>query len=316
MALIWKTGAKLPVSSGLLSAAARRCNSTTPLKTFGVVGCGQMGTGIAIVAARNAGLKVFAYDGFDASIEKSKAFVKGWTAKEIKKGRLTEDSAQALQDGITYCNLGTSAAEESVPSLDFVVEAVSEEIAIKRDVYKRLQEAGLRTDAVLGTNTSSISISKLGRTVDRPERVIGMHFMNPVPVMPLVEVIRGLRTDDATHAKTLELCSMMGKESATSKDRPGFIANRILMLNLNAAIMALQDDIATIEDIDKIMKLGTNIPMGPLQLADFIGLDTVLNILRVLNEDLGESYKPAPLLINYVEAGWLGVKTKRGFYEY
>merc|ERR1712178_52936 len=183
-------------------------------------------------------------------------------------------------------------------------------------VYKRLQEAGLSSDCILGTNTSSISITKLARTVERPERVIGMHFMNPVPVMPLVEVIRGLRTSDETHAKTIELCETMKKQPATSKDRPGFIANRVLMANLNAAILALQDDIATRDDIDKIMKLGTGVPMGPLELADFIGLDTVLNILRVLHSEQGESYRPAPLLVNYVEAGLLGKKTKRGFYEY
>jgi len=275
-----------------------------------------MGTGIAIVAARNAGLKVWAFDSFDASIERSQKFVKDWSAKEVKKGRMTEESSKDFQASINYCNLGDSSVSRTVPSLDFIVEAVNEEIDIKRAVYARLQEAGLRRDSILGTNTSSISITKLARTVERPERVIGMHFMNPVPVMPLVEVIRGLRTDDVTHAATLELCSRMGKDPATSKDRPGFIANRILMCNINAAITALQDDIATRDDIDKIMKLGTNVPMGPLKLADFIGLDTCLNILRVLYDELGESYRPAPLLINYVEAGWLGVKTKRGFYEH
>jgi 3-hydroxybutyryl-CoA dehydrogenase len=275
-----------------------------------------MGTGIAIVAARHAGLKVHAFDSFDASIERSKAFVKSWVAKEVKKGRMTEDSGKTLQDNIHYCKLDDSAMTDKVPTLDFVVEAVNEEIGIKHSVYSKLQEAGLRNDCVLGTNTSSISITKLAKVVERPERVIGMHFMNPVPVMPLVEVIRGLRTDDATHAATLELCTRMGKDPATSKDRPGFIANRILMINLNAAILALQDEVASRDDIDKIMKLGTNIPMGPLLLADFIGLDTVLNILRVLHAELGDHYRPAPLLVNYVEAGWLGVKTKRGFYEH
>jgi 3-hydroxybutyryl-CoA dehydrogenase len=275
-----------------------------------------MGTGIAIVAARSAGLKVVAFDSYDESIERSREFVKGWTAKEIKKGRMTEESAATLQGDIDYCNLGHASAATKVPSLDFVVEAVSEDLDVKRGVYQKLQQAGLRSDSVLATNTSSISITKLARTVDQPERVIGMHFMNPVPVMPLVEVIRGLRTDDVTHGRTLELCSMMGKESATSKDRPGFIANRILMHNINAAINALGDDVATRDDIDKIMKLGTNVPMGPLQLADFIGLDTCLNILRVLHEGLGDCYRPAPLLVNYVEAGLLGKKTGRGFYEY
>jgi 3-hydroxybutyryl-CoA dehydrogenase len=326
MALLWKHSNKLSGCLALHSKTHALCatplrrqstaTSQSSIKTFGVVGCGQMGTGIALVAARNAGLKVHAYDNLDASIQRSQDFVKGWVAKEIKKGRMTDESGKLLQEGIEYCNLSDSSVKTSVPTLDFVVEAVSEDVEIKRVVYARLQEVGLRTDSVLGTNTSSISISKLARTLERPERVIGMHFMNPVPVMPLVEVIRGLRTDDETHAKTLELCSMMGKESATSKDRPGFIANRILMQNINAAILAFQDDIATRDDIDKIMKLGTNVPMGPLQLADFIGLDTCLYIMRVLTEDLGDQYRPAPLLVNYVEAGLLGVKTKRGFYEY
>lgn len=177
-------------------------------------------------------------------------------------------------------------------------------------------DRGLRTDAVLATNTSSISITKLAAKVERPERFIGMHFMNPVPVMKLVEVIRGLRTDDATHEATLQLCTAMKKDPATSEDRPGFVANRILMMQLNAAIYTLQDGVATKEDIDKIMKLGTAVPMGPLALADFIGLDTCLNIMKVLHEELGDSYRPPPLLVNYVEAGFLGVKTKRGFYEY
>lgn len=307
-----------PVSSTLALGSSRRWSSTytSSLKTFGVIGCGQMGTGIAIVAARHAGLKVVAFDGFDPSIQRSKEFLRDWTAKEVKKGRMTEDGGKQLQEDIQYCNLGDAAASTLVPKLDFVVEAVNEELDVKEAVYKRLQEAGLSTDCILGTNTSSISITKLARTMERPERVIGMHFMNPVPVMPLVEVIRGLRTSDATHAATLELCTKMKKQPATSKDRPGFIANRILMANLNAAFLALQDEVASRDDIDKIMKLGTAVPMGPLELADFIGLDTCLNILRVLHDEQGESYRPAPLLVNYVEAGWLGKKTKRGFYEY
>jgi len=312
------TGNARSVTSAMALWSSHRCNSTgtSSLKTFGVVGCGQMGTGIAIVAARHAGLKVVALDGFDASLDRSREFLDSWITKEVQKGRMTEDSGKLMKEDIQYCNLHSSAANDLIPKLDFVVEAVNEELDIKEGVYKRLQEAGLSSDCILGTNTSSISITKLARTVDRPERVIGMHFMNPVPVMKLVEVIRGLRTSDDTHAKTLELCAMMNKEPATSKDRPGFIANRILMANLNAAILTLQDDVATRDDIDKIMKLGTGVPMGPLQLADFIGLDTVLHILRVLHEEQGESYRPAPLLVNYVEAGWLGKKPKRGFYEY
>merc|ERR1719382_858572 len=200
-----------------------------------------------------------------------------------------------------------------VAQLDFVVEAVSEELAVKRKVFTSLLDAGLPADSVLATNTSSISITKLSSGLERPERFIGMHFMNPVPVMPLVEVIRGLQTDDGT----LSLVVAMKKQHATSEDRPGFVANRILMPYINEAVFVLQEGIATAEDIDKTMRLGTNVPMGPLTLADFIGLDTCLSIMQVLHNDLGDSkYRPAPLLTNYVEAGLLGKKTKRGFYSY
>lgn len=275
-----------------------------------------MGTGIAIVAARYASLDVVAYDGYKPSIERSRSFVKDWVAKEVKKGRMTAADGDRLVGRIQYGHFEDPAGLSSIPTLDFVVEAVTEKIELKHDVFAKLQKAGLRSDAVLATNTSSISITRLASSVERPERFIGMHFMNPVPVMPLVEVIRGLRTDDECHATTLELCSRMGKESGTSQDRPGFIANRILMSYINMAILSLQEGIGTKEDIDKIMKLGTNVPMGPLTLADFIGLDTCHNILTVLHKELGESYRPANLLVNYVEAGFLGKKSGRGFYTY
>jgi len=291
--------------------------SSLPVKRIGVVGAGQMGTGIAIVAARNAGLEVHAFDKFPASLERSDKFVKDWAAKEVKKGRMTEDEGTALSSRIHYGDLHDPSAMAAVPSLDFVVEAVSEDIALKHGAFHALQNAGVRPDCVLASNTSSISITKLAAGVDHPERFIGMHFMNPVPVMKLVEVIRGLRTDDATLATTLNLVKAMDKEPATSEDRPGFVANRILMPYINEAVFVLQDGIATAEDIDKTMKLGTNVPMGPLVLADFIGLDTCLSIMQVLHRDLGDSkYRPAPLLVNYVEAGWLGKKTGRGFHSY
>jgi 3-hydroxybutyryl-CoA dehydrogenase len=271
-----------------------------------------MGTGIAIVAARHANVEVRAFDAFPQSLARSEQFVRDWARKEVGKGRLTPEDAEAFQARIGYGPL-----DEKVAELDFVIEAVSEDLAVKTSVFSQLQAAGLRQDAILASNTSSISITKLAATVQRPERVIGMHFMNPVPVMKLVEVIRGLRTDDATLRCTLELCTAMGKEHATSEDRPGFVANRLLMPYINEAVIALQEGIATAEDIDKTMRLGTNVPMGPLTLADFIGLDTCLSIMQVLHRDLGDSkYRPAPLLVNYVEAGWLGKKTKRGFYNY
>lgn len=276
-----------------------------------------MGTGIAIVAARHAGVEVVALDKFKPSIERSEAFVRDWGMKEVKKGRLTDDDRAAFEGRITYSELETSESARLIASLDFVIEAVSEDLNVKQNVFALLQEQGLPKDSVLATNTSSISITKLAASVDRPERVIGMHFMNPVPVMPLVEVIRGLRTDSDTLARTLSLCASMKKEHATSEDRPGFVANRILMPYINEAIFALQEGIASADDIDKTMRLGTNVPMGPLTLADFIGLDTCLSIMQVLHRDLGDSkYRPAPLLVNYVEAGWLGKKTKRGFYSY
>lgn len=276
-----------------------------------------MGTGIAIVAARSAGVEVLALDKYAPSLEKSGQFVRDWAAKEVKKGKMTEDDSQKFISRIRYGNLDDKAAMQGVAGLDFVIEAVSEDIAVKRNVFKALLDAGLPAGSVLATNTSSISITKLCAGLERPERFIGMHFMNPVPVMPLVEVIRGLRTDDDTHVQTLALCAAMGKETSTSEDRPGFIANRILMPYINEAVFCLQEGIASVQDIDKCMKLGTGVPMGPLTLADFIGLDTCLSIMKVLHQDLGDSkYRPAPLLVNYVEAGWLGKKTKRGFYAY
>lgn len=293
-------------------------SSSSKVQRIGVVGCGQMGTGIAIVASRYAGLEVLALDKFPAMFTTAGNFMKDWAGKEVKKGRMTEEEAQAFQARIRFANMDDQAAlQAEVPSLDFVVEAVSENMSVKQAVFQALQQGGLRPDCVLASNTSSISITKLASGVQRPERVIGMHFMNPVPVMPLVEVIRGLRTDDATLAKTLSLCTSMKKEHSTSQDRPGFIANRILMPYINEAVFALGEGVGTAEDIDKTMKLGTNVPMGPLTLADFIGLDTCLSIMQVLHREFGDSkYRPAPLLVNYVEAGWLGKKTKRGFYDY
>merc|ERR1719329_1029596 len=296
---------------------AARMAATLRVKRVGVVGAGQMGTGIAIVAARHAGLDVITFDKFPGALEKSEQFVQGWAAKEAKKGRLSDEEAAAFSSRMKFGLLDDASAVAAVPDLDFVIEAVAENVDIKVQTFDALQKAGLREDAILATNTSSISITKLAAKVDKPERVICMHFMNPVPVMKLVEVIRGLATSEDTLEQTYALCGAMKKDPATSEDRPGFVANRLLMPYINEAIFALQDGISSAEDIDKIMKLGTGVPMGPLTLADFIGLDTCLSIMQVLHRDLGDSkYRPAPLLVNYVEAGWLGKKTKRGFYNY
>jgi len=277
-----------------------------------VIGAGQMGTGIGIVASRVAGLNVTMVDPFEASLNKSRDFTANWCQKEISKERLTEAESQDVMNRIAY-----SDQIDSLKTADFVIEAANEDFNIKKVIFQGL--ASTTPDhAILATNTSSISISKIGGTIpDRAHQVIGMHFMNPVPVMKLVEVITALQTDDDTHKATLALAESMGKTCSTARDIPGFIANRILMPYINEAVFALYEGIGTAEDIDKTMKLGTNVPMGPLTLADFIGLDTCLAIMRVLSEELADSkYRPCPLLVNYVNAGRLGRKSGQGFYDY
>jgi 3-hydroxybutyryl-CoA dehydrogenase len=280
------------------------------VKTLAVVGAGQMGAGIAQVAAQ-CGVDVFLIDLNADLVQKSLQGISAQLQKAVGKGKLTAEAAAQATARLK----GTGSAADAAMA-DFAVEAVTENEGVKKKVFADLARS-LRPDAVLASNTSSISITRIAAGVERPERVIGMHFMNPVPVMQLVEIIRGAQTSDEAYAATKALAEKMGKTTVLSKDMPGFIVNRILIPMINEACFALQEGLASAQDIDTAMKLGTNVPMGPLTLADFIGLDTCLYIAEVLHKGLGESkYRPAPLLRQYVDAGWLGRKTKRGFYSY
>jgi 3-hydroxybutyryl-CoA dehydrogenase len=279
------------------------------VKTLAVVGAGQMGAGIAQVAAQS-GIEVVLIDVNPDLVQKGLSGIRAQLDKAAAKGKLKPED---VRDALSRLKGGSPADAKGA---QFAVEAVTENEEVKKKVFASLAQA-MPQDAVLATNTSSIPITRIAASVSNPERVIGMHFMNPVPVMQLVEIIRGAQTSDATYASTRALAERMGKTTVLSKDMPGFIVNRILIPMLNEACFALQEGLASAEDIDTAMKLGTNVPMGPLTLADFIGLDTCLYIAEVLHRGLGDDkYRPAPLLRQYVDAGWLGRKTKRGFYRY
>ena len=276
----------------------------------GVVGAGQMGNGIAQVAAA-AGYDVTCSDIGDTALEKGRKTIEKSLFKLVEKGKLTADDAKATLGRIRW---GT--ALDLHGDADLVVEAATENVELKFRIFEQLAKVA-KPGAILASNTSSISITAIAAHTDRPDRVIGMHFMNPVPLMALVEIIRGLATTDETYAEVNAAAERMGKTTVLGRDMPGFIVNRVLMPYINEAVYALYEGIGSVEDIDTAMKLGTNVPMGPLTLADFIGLDTCLAILQVLQDGLGDSkYRPCPLLRKYVEAGWLGRKSGRGFYGY
>ncbi|KAI9594085.1 3-hydroxyacyl-CoA dehydrogenase [Syncephalis fuscata] len=274
-----------------------------------------MGLGIALVGARMAELPVRIMDVSQHQLEKGLLLMDKLLEKDVQRGRLTADEKKVIQSRVSVVN-SAEALASTASDTDLIVEAVSERIDLKLTLFRDLS-AVVAPSTILASNTSSISITKVAGATLHPERVIGMHFMNPVPVMKLVEVIPSLQTSTKTLETTLALARAMGKTTTVSQDVPGFIANRLLMPYINEAVIALQEGIATREDIDTTMRLGTNVPMGPLTLADFIGLDTCLAIMKVLHVELGDSkYRPAVLLQKYVDAGWLGKKSGRGFYEY
>jgi 3-hydroxybutyryl-CoA dehydrogenase len=280
------------------------------IRKIGVIGAGQMGNGIAHVAAL-AGMDVVLHDLSEDRIKSGLATINGNLSRQLSKNLISEEDRQKA-----LLRIGSAPQVDGLRDCDLIIEAATENEQVKVKIFQSVCPIA-KPDAILATNTSSISITRLASTTDRPERFIGIHFMNPVPVMQLVELIRGIATEDETFEASRAFCLRLGKTIAVAEDFPAFIVNRILLPMINEAIYTLYEGVGSVEAIDTAMRLGANHPMGPLQLADFIGLDTCLSVMQVLYEGLADSkYRPCPLLVKYVEAGWLGRKSQRGFYDY
>ncbi|HVP78607.1 MAG TPA: 3-hydroxybutyryl-CoA dehydrogenase [Thermodesulfobacteriota bacterium] len=279
------------------------------IKTIGVVGAGQMGSGIAEVALAS-GFHVLMRDVSAGAVEKGKSRIVSDFDRRVQKGKMTASEKEA-----TLQRLSTTMKLEDFGSCDLVIEAAVENVQVKGDIFRKLDEV-TRKGAILASNTSSISITRIASVTQKPDRVIGMHFFNPAPVMKLIEIVRGLVTSDETFHIVRELSLKLGKTPFEANDFPGFVSSRLIFSYMNEAVYTLYEGLGKAEDIDAIMQMGANHPMGPLALADLVGLDTCLSVMRVLQEAFGDKYRPCPLLTKYVEAGYLGVKTGRGFYQY
>jgi 3-hydroxybutyryl-CoA dehydrogenase len=304
-------GVKTKKPGGQLERARKgEANAHALIKSVGIIGAGQMGNGIAHVVAL-AGYDVVLYDVKRETVDKARGTIERNMARQVSRGIITDTE---MQNALTRIHSAPDLV--AIGEADLVIEAAVEDEAVKRKIFTELCPK-LKKSAVLATNTSSISITRLASITDRPERFIGIHFMNPVPMMQLVELIRGIATEDETFTLARSFIETLGKSIAVSEDFPAFIVNRILLPMINEAVYTLYEGVGTVESIDRAMRMGANHPMGPLELADFIGLDTCLSVMQVLYEGLADSkYRPCPLLVKYVEAGWLGRKTQRGFYDY
>jgi 3-hydroxybutyryl-CoA dehydrogenase len=300
----------VPGSTLRADPTSRGDSDGDPIHKIGIVGAGQMGSGIAHVIALS-GYDVALHDIAKDKVDAAIGTIDRNLARQVASGKISEDDKRKALARITYADTMGKLGDA-----DLVIEAATEDETVKRKIFVALCPF-LKPNAIVSTNTSSISITRLAAATDRPERFIGLHFMNPAPVMELVEMIRGIATEDGTFGRTRDFVESLGKTVAVSEDFPAFMVNRILLPMINEAVYTLYEGVGTVDAIDTAMRLGAHHPMGPLQLADFIGLDTCLSIMQVLYEGLADSkYRPCPLLVKYVEAGWLGRKAKRGFYDY